>query len=391
MSLSRLRRSKISVSKKVHCCHVLVGASSLWWSDGIGLLGGGGGSATSWWQWRPGGTPPEAAVCALVAGSAATACSDVVVDSIVVERSRDAPQSVAGSLQSLCWGASAVGGIASAYFSGSLVGDWGPRPVFALTAIFPLVVCLSAILISEAPSGSNPSKIKNDAELQRPDSPQMSPRNVPLRECFGRLAAQARSLWSAVSRPTILLPAGFVFLWQATPSADTAMFYFQTNELGFTPEFMGRVRLVGALASLAGVAVYNTWLKDVPLRKMFLWTAVLGTALGLTQLLLITGYNKQLGLSNELFVLGDSLVLTVLGQVSFMPILVLAARICPEGVEATLFATLMSILNAGGFTGSFLGSGLTMLFGVTATNFERLRRSSRCAPSPRCCRCPSWA
>lgn len=42
------------------------------------------------------------------------------------------------------------------------------------------------------------------------------------------------------------------------------------------------------------------------------------------------GLNKQWGLSNELFVLGDSLVLTVLGQVSFMPILVLAARLCPE-------------------------------------------------------------
>ena len=42
------------------------------------------------------------------------------------------------------------------------------------------------------------------------------------------------------------------------------------------------------------------------------------------------GVNKQLGLSNEIFALGDSLVLTVLGQVSFMPLLVLAARICPE-------------------------------------------------------------
>jgi hypothetical protein len=42
------------------------------------------------------------------------------------------------------------------------------------------------------------------------------------------------------------------------------------------------------------------------------------------------GLNQKLGLSNELFVLGDSLVLTVLGQVSFMPILVLAARLCPE-------------------------------------------------------------
>ena len=48
------------------------------------------------------------------------------------------------------------------------------------------------------------------------------------------------------------------------------------------------------------------------------------------RLYLDAGLNKQLGLSNELFVLGDSLVLTVLGQVSFMPVLVLAARLCPE-------------------------------------------------------------
>lgn len=51
--------------------------------------------------------------------------------------------------------------------------------------------------------------------------------------------------------------------------------------------------------------------------------------------LLPAGLNQQWGLSNELFVLGDSLVLTVLGQVSFMPILVLAARLCPEVCSCT--------------------------------------------------------
>ena len=35
---------------------------------------------------------PSAAVAAIVLGSLGTACSDVVVDSIVVERSRGAPQ-----------------------------------------------------------------------------------------------------------------------------------------------------------------------------------------------------------------------------------------------------------------------------------------------------------
>lgn len=44
------------------------------------------------------------------------------------------------------------------------------------------------------------------------------------------------------------------------------------------------------------------------------------------QLLLVSGANRTLGLSDELFVLGDSVILTVLGQVSFMPILVLAGN-----------------------------------------------------------------
>ena len=40
------------------------------------------------------------------------------------------------------------------------------------------------------------------------------------------------------------------------------MFYFNTNELGFTPEFLGQVRLASCVASLAGVLIYRTLLKD---------------------------------------------------------------------------------------------------------------------------------
>ena len=37
-------------------------------------------------------------------------------------------QSMAGTLQSLCWASAAVGGVASSYFSGSLVQAGGPSP-----------------------------------------------------------------------------------------------------------------------------------------------------------------------------------------------------------------------------------------------------------------------
>ena len=41
--------------------------------------------------------------------------------------------------------------------------------------------------------------------------------------------------------------------------------------------------------TLTGVAVYNFSLKDVPLRKMFLYTSLAGAVLGMTQILVITG------------------------------------------------------------------------------------------------------
>ena len=41
-------------------------------------------------------------------------------------------------------------------------------------------------------------------------------------------------------------------------------------------------------------------------------------------------------------------------------------------MEATLFATLMSILNGGAFAGSALGSALTAALGVTADDFRLL-------------------
>lgn len=107
--------------------------------------------------------------------------------------------------------------------------------------------------------------------------------------CVTVTVAATVTPYSSVVVLTAMMTVTVALIAQATPSADTAMFFFQTNHLHFSAEFLGRVRLVGSIASLAGVGTYNYLLKDVPLTKMFFWTAVLGTGLGLTQLILITG------------------------------------------------------------------------------------------------------
>ena len=52
---------------------------------------------------------------------------------------------VAGDLQSLCWGAVAVGGTLSAYYSGALLEMYTATQVFAITAIFPLIIAIASL------------------------------------------------------------------------------------------------------------------------------------------------------------------------------------------------------------------------------------------------------
>jgi hypothetical protein len=97
------------------------------------------------------------------------------------------------------------------------------------------------------------------------------------------MIVQGKRLWEAVRQPAIFYPALFLFVWQGTPSADSAMFYFYTEKLHFGPEFLGRVRLAGSISTLAGVYIFNTYLKTISLRTIFRWSAVIGTTLSLTQ------------------------------------------------------------------------------------------------------------
>ena len=66
------------------------------------------------------------------------------------------------------------------------------------------------------------------------------------------LQLQLWTLWEALTMPAILLPAAFIFMWQAAPDPKGAMFYFYTSYLGFSPEFVGRIKLLEGVAQLLG-------------------------------------------------------------------------------------------------------------------------------------------
>ena len=126
------------------------------------------------------------------------------------------------------------------------MGDYGPRTVFMLTAAFPLLVSVAALAIPEERIRTPPGVMAGagGGATSRSSSPgggggSGSGSAGSVAESFKQ---QASLLWRTAKQPAILLPAVFVFLWQATPTADTALLFFETNKLGFTPEVLGRIR-----------------------------------------------------------------------------------------------------------------------------------------------------
>lgn len=87
------------------------------------------------------------------------------------------------------------------------------RFVFGLTAMLPLITSAVAVLVKEQPVVGSVRGLKQ---------------NFPLADAgfLEKSKEDIIKLWGAVKQPNVLLPTLFIFLWQATPQSDSAMFYF---------------------------------------------------------------------------------------------------------------------------------------------------------------------
>lgn len=105
-------------------------------------------------------------------------------------------------------------------------------------------------------------------------------------------------------------------------------------------------------------------------RPILIWGTIVSTILGLSNLILVFHWNRAYNIPDWFFCLGESAIQSVVGWVATMPIIVMASRLCPEGMEGTMYALIMSINNLGGIVGSQVGAVLCTYLGVSATNLE---------------------
>ncbi|GAV80080.1 BT1 domain-containing protein [Cephalotus follicularis] len=291
--------------------------------------------------------PIAMALGCLIGITAGVAIADVTIDACIARSSIEF-RSLASDMQSLCGVCSSTGalvGYSSSGFFGALV----------VLAIPPTLLIVLGFIIYEVRSRNLPSE-KNK-----------------IRENLG-LAMMG--MHQTIKCPQVWKPSLYMFLSLALSiSTHEGQFYWYTDPKAgpsFSQEFIGLMYAIGALASIAGVVIYQKTLKDYPFRNIIFYAQLLYGLFGMLDVIFVLRWNLQLGIPDSFFVITEQCVSHIITRIRWIPMIVLSTRLCPTGIEGTFFALLMCIDSFGSLTSKWGGGIVLHVFHVTRTDFANL-------------------
>jgi MFS family permease len=258
------------------------------------------------------------------------AFTDVLTDALMVESGK--PLGLTGAFQAVQWG--------SIYAASIFVGELGGRfaehrdlhSAFLLAAAFPLVSLLMVARFVKEP------KVSGE------------------REAFVKTWRATRA---AFADKTVWLVAGFLLLWTFSPSFGTALLYYETDTLGFSQQFIGHLAALASAAGIVGATIYAPLSRRMSLRRVIILSIGIGVA----------GTLVYLGYRGPVSAVVINVVFGAAGMITQLAFLDLAAKACPRHVEATFFALLMSVFNAGAQAAQVVGGYLYDWLGLTPLIF----------------------
>ena len=284
-----------------------------------------------------------------------------ICDTLTVENMRSETGKQVGTLQSNCWIMLQLGSLL-----GLLVGGWGmqyaglgTREIYLGVAVVKVLTLLCTLPISD---------------------PRVSATALAESGC-AKVRVLLGQVWEVMKDPIVWKPTVFLFIFAAKPGNADAFNSFlagkQTNErdpqpLGFSESELAYIGMLGTAANAVGAWLYKKFLRGVALRVLFGTLITIGAAVAASQLILVFGINREWGLPNFWFAIGDDVVVHVVNFMLSMPMLVLMASMCPRGAESTVFALVTSVQTAGATFSGSLSSVATSYFDVTLHDYSRL-------------------
>src|SRR5207249_1062071 len=232
------------------------------------------------------------------------AFTDVLTDAMMVESGR--PLRLTGAFQSAQWACITLASVLVGELGGQLAETRSLRTAFLLAACFPLMsLSMGLTFVRETPARASRAAFLETWKA--------------IRATLG-----GREIW---------LVAGFIFFFWFSPSLGPAFLYYQTDTLGFSQQFIGRLAALGSVAGVVGAVLYAPLSRRVSLKSLMHISIALGTLSTLS-------YLFYRGAASAVII---TVVFGAIGMIFNLGFLDLAARSCPPHVEATFFAALMSV------------------------------------------------
>lgn len=273
---------------------------------------------------------------------------DVIADAELVKRVKDEGEDDVGTLQSHVWTCRAIGSLVASMLGGVVAKYLSMKVISFITAFIIVPGCITL---------SNTIRI------------------VPA--CgWSHTWSKLRVLRRTVSQKNIYKPLIFVFCVSAMPSCGFAMIYFFQNSLRFSPMQFAVISASEHVSHIIGAVLFRLRLRKMSFRTIFYAGIFIMAVMRLLQLVLICQWNQRLKISDIVFAVGEGIAFSIVAQIMTMPICVLGARLCPNGVEASLYSTIMSVSNMGGLVSSYVGAALTGAFGIKNNDFNNLWKLS---------------
>jgi MFS family permease len=312
---------------------------------------------------------------------------DVVADALSVEVARDDEE--IKQIQTLGRMALLVGSISVGYLSGWLAGAFGPRPVFAIAVVLPVMVVIATCFVPRLPAVPPPGDVAN------PLGPGKARLVVLVGLSYAALGVILEALSVPFAQEIILVVSGAlivmllnrvgisravavaafaIFCFRAVPGAGQGFNYWAIDHLGFDQEFLGVLAQVSAVLSLLGLIVFRKPITHRPVSYTLFWVTIVGSVLYLPTIGLFYGVNEWFGLSPRMFAFIDTTISAPLGQLSMVPMLALIARTAPRGAEATMFAIMASLMNLALSASELFTRYLNSFFAVTQQDYSGLGR-----------------
>jgi MFS family permease len=266
---------------------------------------------------------PEPLILVLLLSAYAMAISSTLAGAVLVENGQRLNQSDAFVNQQWLW--FNVAAVVSAVLGGELVQRLSPLAALHAAALViaaaPGAAVFGAVyLIDETPSRLDLAALK--------------------RALAGLIAAFThRELW---------LIGLFLFLYYLNPGFGLPLYYYMTDTLKFSQDFIGILGAVNSVGWIVAALFYRRWLDGMTSRRLLNWSIVLGAVTTLAFLLL----------SNPASALVINFCSGIAGMIAFVATLSLAADFCPKRAEGFAFAALMSLLNLSSALSNNLGSYL---------------------------------